>query len=456
MKKLTTIITFAISTSLLAQSQLTNNGNLATHIGANIAFFGNFSNNGTCTDSGQAVYFNGSLAQTIGGTITVTFNNLTINNTSGGVSLAMPENVAGILVLSNGILTTTSTNILTLNAGAASSSGNVTSFVDGPMTKIGNTAFVFPLGNGATWARLGITAPPTVGNKLTAQYFHNPYITLTPVNAPLTNVSSKEYWTLSESVPGDSVKVTLYWESATASGILSYNNSLRVAHFNGASWDNKGQNSITASSPGNVTSNYVSSFSPFTFGSTNSISNPLPIQLLSFTAIPNSEGHVDLNWSTATETNNREFTVEKTQDGTIYSNVVTIPGAGNSSQTLDYTSTDENPYLGISYYRLKQTDFDGTVTYSGLKPIEITPNYSVNIYPNPVREILKLNIYTQVNTSVDLKIFDLSGQLISGYILNSPKGNSTYSINIANLPDGLYFLQCDTSLQTFRTKFIKQ
>jgi len=89
----------------------------------------------------------------------------------------------------------------------------------------------------------------------------------------------------------------------------------------------------------------------------------LPIELISFDAKCNN-GKVFTAWETATETNNEYFTLEKSRDGINFQNVTTVKGAGNSSRKLSYNSTDNESYSGISYYRLKQTDFDGKYTYS--------------------------------------------------------------------------------------------
>ncbi|HWY98828.1 MAG TPA: T9SS type A sorting domain-containing protein, partial [Bacteroidia bacterium] len=406
--------------------------------------------------SAAAVSISGNMAQNIGGTNSATFNNLILNNTSGGITLAAPENIRGILTLTGGILKTTTTNILTLNAGATATSGNSNSYIDGPMAKKGNTAFVFPLGNGSTWARLGVTAPATITNTLTAQYFHNAYTNTTSLNAPLANVSTIEYWTLSESVAGDAVNTTLYWQNALASGIQTYDTTLRIAHFNGSSWDDKGQVAITAGSAGNITSVSVSSFSPFTFGSTNLVSNPLPIELLSFQAQLNSQGKVDLTWSTASELNNKEFTVERTLDGSNYSAIALVPAAGNSTQTLYYATIDESPYTGISYYRLKQTDFDGNAKYSNIETINIISHPSFTIYPNPAHSSLFLNYYSQINTAIELEIIDMAGHIIENETACLQQGNNSYLINIDGLANGIYFLKCNTANEPTYLKFIKQ
>lgn len=97
--------------------------------------------------------------------------------------------------------------------------------------------------------------------------------------------------------------------------------------------------------------------------------NPLPISLLTFEGACDGN-QIDFIWSTATETNNSYFTVQRSTDAQNFINIIDIPGAGNSNSVLYYHATDNSPYPGIAYYRLKQTDFDGMFSYSSLIAVE--------------------------------------------------------------------------------------
>ncbi|MBL0105287.1 MAG: hypothetical protein IPP51_16840 [Bacteroidetes bacterium] len=101
------------------------------------------------------------------------------------------------------------------------------------------------------------------------------------------------------------------------------------------------------------------------------------IKLINFDAILR-QNKVRLNWSTATETNNNYFTVERSGDGEHFEKVTTQRGAGNSSTTRTYEAVDEFPLPGYSFYRLKQTDFDGHYTYSDIKQFPINRNHQTN------------------------------------------------------------------------------
>lgn len=107
----------------------------------------------------------------------------------------------------------------------------------------------------------------------------------------------------------------------------------------------------------------------------------LPIELISFNAKANID-HVLLRWVTASETNNDYFTIEKSKDGLVFTPIAIIEGAGNSSTEITYQEKDLNPLHGVSYYRLKQTDFNGDTSYSKIKSVEfIKPDFK--LYPNP-------------------------------------------------------------------------
>ncbi|HTF03573.1 MAG TPA: T9SS type A sorting domain-containing protein, partial [Bacteroidia bacterium] len=385
-------------------------------INSNISISKNFVVDGVFSSTGRNVRFNGTTTSTISGLAgSLTLDNLEQDKTASTTTLSIPVLVTGDLALTDGIIITSATNILTLADNAASTPGTSTSFVDGPMKKIGDDAFVFPLGNGAFWARLEISAPASTTDAFTSQYFAAAYtnttamaVSPTPV---LNHVSTVEYWTCNRTNGASGVTVTLYWESTGRSVINSYPD-LVVARWNGAAWENAGQLSINGTDPGDITSNTVNSFSPFTFGSLT-VGNPLPIELVSFDAILNPENAVELNWATAVEIENDYFTIEKTSDGVNYETVLVVDGAGNSSQPLNYSCVDHSPYSGISYYRLKQTDMNGHSTYSNIETIEYAPavDFTFDIYPNPGDgSSIQLAVNASANEQIGVVIYDASGK----------------------------------------------
>jgi hypothetical protein len=131
--------------------------------------------------------------------------------------------------------------------------------------------------------------------------------------------------------------------------------------------------------------------------------NPLPIQLLTFTAEPVGD-QVHCAWTTASESNNAFFTVERSRDAWGYDPVGTVPGAGESQATLHYGFIDPEPFEGLSYYRLRQTDFDGLSTVSDAVPVLFQP-------PVDLRVAVDGRVFGNVAGSL-LRVWDGTGRLI--------------------------------------------
>lgn len=138
---------------------------------------------------------------------------------------------------------------------------------------------------------------------------------------------------------------------------------------------------------------------------------PLPIELLDFSANCD-EGAVTLQWSTATETNNDYFEIEKSADCQNWNALTRIAGAGNSNCLLNYQYVDFTPNSGISYYRLKQYDFDGQSSVSGVLPVscgvnEISAN--AKVYPNPAVDYASIQLYSFKDAEVKIMLLDAAG-----------------------------------------------
>ena len=151
---------------------------------------------------------------------------------------------------------------------------------------------------------------------------------------------------------------------------------------------------------------------PFTGGGTISGPSVLPIELLSFTAEATADNTVELEWATATETNNDYFTIEKTRDGEFYEVVTTMDGAGTSFSVKEYFTIDPEPYPGISYYRLKQTDYNGAYSYSPLAAVDNTNgSLTFEVHPNPVEaNVMNLSISSGADEEILVVVHDLTGR----------------------------------------------
>lgn len=181
----------------------------------------------------------------------------------------------------------------------------------------------------------------------------------------------------------------------------------------------------------------------FTVGSINSSQTPLPIELLEFNATPVNDQKVRLDWSTATEINNSYFSIERSENGSDWQKVQDVDSKnGNSSSFLSYSAIDSNPLQGVSYYRLKQTDFDGQFSYSRIRSVEIEEEGTSNIkiYPNPAIDLINI----EGNVS-DFKIYDPLGREVTGYTKRLNSGNSKMLIDLSDLNPGIYYIKTKTT-----------
>ncbi len=167
-------------------------------------------------------------------------------------------------------------------------------------------------------------------------------------------------------------------------------------------------------------------------------SSSLPIELLSFTATV-KDPHVQLNWTTATETNNDYFNVERSVNGANFTTIGEIDGAGNSTQSLNYSTIDDQPFYGVSYYRLKQTDDDGRISYSNIIAAEFNNmnSFALNIYPNPFSD--ETSFYTTESLKdARLIVYNSYGQVVKQ--VNNITGRK-FTFQRENLSNGMYAIK---------------
>lgn len=181
----------------------------------------------------------------------------------------------------------------------------------------------------------------------------------------------------------------------------------------------------------------------FTLGSVVN-STPLPVELLSFNAQMQKDNTVLATWSTASEVNNALFTVEKSQDGLDYETVGTLPGAGTSSQVHDYSMIDGEPYVGVSYYRLKQTDYDGSYSYSNVVPVTYYPNDPITIGNTVLNNSGSfVQIISKNQGASNIIIYDITGRKIYMKGQNLVAGVNKVDLNYA-FTKGVYILYVES------------
>ena len=177
-------------------------------------------------------------------------------------------------------------------------------------------------------------------------------------------------------------------------------------------------------------------------------SNVLPIELLSFTAALNNRSTVDLHWQTASETNNDFFTVEKSVDGKVFEKLGEVRGQGNSSTLSDYYLEDANPFSRITYYRLKQTDYDGKFTYSDVVAVKKHSTTGIAIFPNPAQEFIFVKIDGEFSGDIEITLFDALAKICYQQSFVA-KDDFVSKIDLGKLRNGIYSIRVNTSTESF-------
>ncbi len=182
-----------------------------------------------------------------------------------------------------------------------------------------------------------------------------------------------------------------------------------------------------------------------------------PVELSSFSAAA-ADGNVTLNWSTASETNNRGFEIERKSDASGFEKVAFAAGSGTTSKTRAYSYTDENPGSGTFLYRLKQVDFNGSCSYSDEVTVNVTSPIKYTLeqnYPNPFNPATKIKYSIPEEGVVKLKVYNLLGEEIMT-LVNSAQKTGRYEVvfDASRFASGVYYYRLETQKYTSVKKMI--
>lgn len=425
-----------------------NNGKTVNIGSGHITVNGNIDNGGTLAGS------SGTTLELAGGNDVELENgeynlaNLTVNKTGGSLSSNADLNVSGAFAINAGVLAMTNNHSVNLGVNATATSGGQNAFVEGTMTKTGSSPVTFPIGHGHR-AMIGITpSGVTDGSVYTAAYSYTPEgEDRSNHDDGLARVSGLECWNVTGTAPSS---LTLYWDKGELSQIDN-TATLVVAHLTGGKWKLVNIASRSGSpEAGSITTEVVNSYSPFTFGSTDINENPLPVEIASFTGRQNGNAVV-LEWTTMSEKENDFFEIERSIDGINFATIGFVQGAGNSTEKKAYSFADNAPEQGIAYYRLSQVDYDGTRSYADkvISIAYVTGNIRFAVVPNPTSGMFKVNITGVIGGSA--KLITQSGKTVKIIDIH----NSVESINISDLPSGIYILQYQTGENVVHERVVK-
>ena len=168
---------------------------------------------------------------------------------------------------------------------------------------------------------------------------------------------------------------------------------------------------------------------------------------------------VDLKWVTESEVNNNYFNVERSSDGVNWSIITTTEGAGNSNQMMEYFEVDHEPLEGISYYRLRQTDFDGFTKFFNVVPVNNTKAglSQMNLFPSVISsgETVKIEFDNIVDKELLVVIRDVHGrEFYSKAIINIEKGQLIGLPIDSQIPSGVYLITASSENKVYSKRLI--
>jgi hypothetical protein len=470
--------------------------------------------NGVAVANTATVTFNGSVLQTIEASITTgshEFHNIVFNNTGNGITLNSQVSIGKVITNNlpvnngsatfiNGIVNTVTNypqdnrgeadlnvpvgSILIFNDNTVVNSSvrpSDASHVNGYVRKVGDNDFWFPIGNGTYYRPSGIQS---AGNSVYLTYDSKyilrnsagsglPSVTSLKTNdsnGNLASVSKYEYWDIVQVINNSASNIMLSWRMPISGGFedpnyINQNNlwMLTVAAWESkvatsGQWMNRKMQNLTvtdtnpASFSGQLSSNTATP-GTLRYWTLGSIFNALPIDLmyLRATAVENS---VQLDWATAQEINNDYFTIEKSADGKNFTQITTVNGKGNSKAVSKYSAVDYAPYSGVTYYRLKQTDFDGKFTYS--KTVAVQMNSIANSLQaySLGSKALQLNYKIGGEENAALTIHDSRGVQVWSKLVSGTAAEIKEEVNMQSAANGMYIISLQTANGTITKKVI--
>lgn len=450
---------------------------------------GNITNNGIITGTNGLTELRSLNAQLFSGSGSTQFYNLRLNNTNAsGVSLSQDVTVSNNLTFTNGMLSTGTNKLIITNTTVPTIFGySNTKFINGNLRHhiANNTStYVFPIGDGI--ATTNYKRFDLLNNSLAT----TSYITASVANIPqgtpaadvdanlgasatqwgtqLTNVLNSAIWTLTPNAQPTSgtYGVNLYVENV--SNLTAADDDMFCpvkrddASVTYADWSTFMSVPTTIPATGAAGRIYSAGagyaqrtgYQEFSKHAIAKAPMILPIKLLYFTATKNGDV-VGLDWATTTEINNDYFTIERSKDAFNFEPIFFKKGAGNSSINLYYSTIDKSPLSGVSYYRLKQTDFDGKYSYSniesvvfeGTKGLEI-----VNTFHSVDNNLLSIRINCEENAAINFELYDMTGKKVIALVQTLNGNNQTVLLQTKGLSSGIYLLKVFSNTEVITQK----
>ena len=435
---------------------LTVNGNFvngSSGVLSNNAVFsvkGNITNDKASMSAGTGtLQLNGTSAQTVNGSQPFKTYNLTTNN-AAGITLNNNLSVSNVHTFSAGIINTSETpNYLIYEAGSSYSGDADSRHVNGWVKKAGSTNFSFPVGNGSVIRKTTIES--LSGSLEFNCKYGAPTNNATNVQSPLILIDANEYWTINRVSGSGSAQIHLNWNNSKTAYPYYDLSTIRVAHYAGGLWSDIGGSATgNVITTGDITSNLVSSFGSFTFGS-NDFYLPLKLNITA----QHKQGFNLVEWHTNNENNIAYFEIERSLNSITFQKI----GVAVSYNTISakYSFKDEQLSTGTVCYRLRSVDRDGNSKYSTLIFVSnsVSQNNELLIVNNVACNLLYLYGNDIYNGLYEYYISNSSGQLLEkGKIQLHTNGYTSLSLPSKNAK-GVYVVEVRKGQHKFVKRVLK-
>ncbi|MFD2787082.1 T9SS type A sorting domain-containing protein [Hymenobacter rubripertinctus] len=379
---------------------------------------------------------------------------LTIDKPSGVASIGTNLSITSRLSLTRGMLQTSASSAITIPAGATVVGEGAGHYVKGNLiAQASNVSGLTTFGNGVTinaTSQLGnVTVKRTAGLQAAGvSYAAN------PKDGLLKGID--QIWEITpQNQPGAPVAVTFTWTTDNDNLLDLTKAQVWKQETSADPWGRVGP---VANATAHTITVSTGSFSRWTV---SNVANPLPVQLLSFTAEAKGNDAL-MRWATASEINSRHFALEVSTDGKQFQSLARITAQGNSSTRHEYQYTDAVvARYGTSqlYYRLRQVDLDGTEAISSVAPLRIArqPDLMLQAFPNPFNDQLTMRVASPVAESATFTVHDAMGRVLLSQPVLLESGTTNISLPaVYNLAPGLYVLTVQTKTQKTVAKVYHQ
>lgn len=440
----------------------TGSGTFTVSAGQTLTVTGSLLTSGLSLSAGSVVELAGTSSQVLPA---FTYSTLKVSN-SAGVVLNGDVTVNTLLNLSSGVVDA-ATNTLTVGSSGTISGASANNYIklsSGRLLiqNIGSTGrtgeILFPVGT-STYTPAYITNSGTTNNfsvsiadgikdnnnnPITRNVVNKTWNVSNSTNIGVPNVTLKLQWNASDEVVDAVDPSRSFVRNASA-----------INHFTNGAWERLATGSVVENGGVfYVSASGISSFSPF--GVASNI-NPLPVELINFKAL-NKGGQALLIWETATEKDNKGFEVQASRDGKSFEAVGFVPSqVVNSAMAQAYEFKFPNANNGIWYFRLKQIDFSGDVSFSETQSLNFNQKAEVlQVYPNPFRDSFKVVLQLNESNEVNFELSDLTGKQVKVFTHKLQAGQNQITLQAApEQPGGVYILRIKTDNEAFINRIVK-